>query len=378
MYNIMTPGPTKVRENVRMARSLETTNPDLDESFYEDYRAVCKQISRLMHTKNETYLLSGEGILGLEAACASLTEQRDRVLIIDNGIFGKGFKEFVELYGGKPVVYTCDYHTPVNEKELETYLEKDHDFVYATLVHCDTPSGVLNDLSALCPLLKKYGILTVVDSVAGMFGEVVNVDQSQIDILCGGSQKVLSAPAGMTFVTVSDDAKKRMRYRTQPIASFYCNLQNFEGYYEKKWFPYTMPISDIYGVKVALENVEQDKNIIKRHQKIARATREAIKEAGLQLYLKDGYASTVTVFYVPDGMLDTEIIEYMKKNYNILIAGCFDALAGKVLRIGHMGENANQKDVADTLYALSKTLNALGYRLPCDMKESFKKHLNES
>lgn len=375
MYNIMTPGPTKVRENVRLARSLETTNPDLDVDFYDEYRSVCEQISRLMHTKNETYVLSGEGILGLEAACASLTEINDRVLVIDNGIFGKGFQEFVQIYGGQPVLYSCDYHTPVDSKELEAYLEKDHDFVYATLVHCDTPSGVLNDLSAICPLLKRYGILTVVDSVAGMFGEEVSVDQSQIDILCGGSQKALSAPAGITFVTLSEDAKERMRTRKQPIASFYCNLQNFEGYYEKKWFPYTMPISDIYGLRAALENIEQENDIIKRHENIARATREALKEAGLQLYLQDGYANTVTAFCVPDGTTDTQIIEYMKKHYNILIAGCFDVLAGKVLRIGHMGENANEKDVADTLYALSQALMELGCHLSCDIKLSFMKHL---
>ena len=75
-------------------------------------------------------------------------------------------------------------------------LEKDSDFKYATVVHCDTPSGVLNDISKICPLLAEYGILNVVDSVAGMFGEAVDFDASCIDILCGGSQKALSAPPG--------------------------------------------------------------------------------------------------------------------------------------------------------------------------------------
>ena len=95
MYKIMTPGPTQVAENVRLARSRECTNPDLDESFVEFYKETCEEISRLLHTDNETLILGGEGILGLEAACASMTEPGDRVLVLDNGIYGKGFADFV-------------------------------------------------------------------------------------------------------------------------------------------------------------------------------------------------------------------------------------------------------------------------------------------
>ena len=82
-YKIMTPGPVQVPENVRLARSLSTTNADLDPQFYDEYKETCELISELLHTKNETLILSGEGILGLEAACASMTEPGDRVLIQD-------------------------------------------------------------------------------------------------------------------------------------------------------------------------------------------------------------------------------------------------------------------------------------------------------
>lgn len=216
MYKIMTPGPTQVRESVRKARSLECPNSDLDPAFFDYYKQTCELISSLLHTSEETLILSGEGILGLEAACASMTEPGDRVLVLDNGIYGKGFADFVSMYGGIPVLYTRDYLETLDVKELEEYLEKDHDFKYATVVHCDTPSGMLNDIRSICPLLKKYGILTVVDSVAGMFGNEVYAEESQVDILCGGSQKAVSAPPGLTFVTVSEDAKKAMAERKTP------------------------------------------------------------------------------------------------------------------------------------------------------------------
>ena len=340
MYKIMTPGPTQVAENVRMARMKECTNPDLDTSFCEFYKETCELISELLGTKNETLILGGEGILGLEAACASLTEPGDKVLVIDNGLYGNGFKDFVTMYGGVPTMYTVDYKNTINIEDLEKFLEKNHDFKYATVVHCDTPSGMLNDISRICPLLKKYGIMTVVDSVSAMFGEYVNVDEFQIDLLCGGSQKAVSAPPGLTFVVISDDAKKAMHNRKTPIAAFYANLTIFDGYYEKKWFPYTMPISDIYGLRVAFDNIKNDKDILKRHAQVADKVRTTLKEAGFTFYQNSGFSNTVTVFNVPEGMTADYILEEMKKRYGIMLAGSFGEFEGKVIRIGHMGENA--------------------------------------
>lgn len=371
MYKMMTPGPTMVAPSVLQARSREFVNPDVDARFCEDYHQVCGELAGLLHTENEVYILDGEGILALEAACASLTEPGDRVLVIDNGIFGKGFADFVTIYGGEPFLYTVDYHKPVDVEALAVFLEKDHNFKYATVVHCDTPSGVLNDISAICPLLKKYGILTVVDSVAAMFGEEVRVDDWKIDIICGGSQKALSAPPGLAFVTVSGDAMKSMEERRVPIASFYCNLLTFKNYYRDKWFPYTMPVSDIYGLMEAVRLVKEDTGRIDRHHRIAGAVREAVKRAGLSLYLEYGDSSTVTVVNVPEGLTDHDIIDTMEKRHGILISGCFDILAGKVFRLGHMGNNANTEDVAAMLHALTETLNSLGFSCQCDMREVF-------
>lgn len=371
MYKIMTAGPTQVRENVRQARSLVTTNPDLDEAFYDFYKETCELLEKLLHSSGTAYVLGGEGILGLEAACASLTELGDRVLVLDNGIFGKGFADFVKMYGGEPVLFTSDYRNPIDVNDLKEFLDKDSDFKYATVVHCDTPSGVINDISKICPLLAEYGILNVVDSVAGMFGEYVNFDDSKIDILCGGSQKALSAPAGLTMVWVSDKAMQAMENRKTPVAAFYANLLNFKTYYEDKWFPYTMPISDITGLRAAVDNVIAEEDMVGRHAKIAAATRKAITEAGLKLYLESGYSNTVTVIEVPEGLTDQQILSTMRDKYNVMISGCFDVLAGKVIRIGHMGENANIEDMALTFDAMDKTFADLGYPLARSMKETF-------
>jgi len=368
---LMTAGQTQVRENVRLARSTVTTNPDEDVSFCEYYKQICDKLADFFHTKNTFYLLSGEGILGLEAACASLTEVGDRVLVIDNGIFGKGFADFVKIYGGEAVLYTVDDKEPVNVNDLEEYLKKDSNFKYATVVHCDTPSGMLNDVEAICPVLKQYGILTVVDSVSASFGVPLDVGKAQIDILCGGSQKALSAPIGLTFLGVSDKAIEVMRNRKTPIASFYANILSYVGYYEKKWFPYTMPISDIYGFGTALENVLKDKEIFERHKAIAQATRKAVEAAGLKQYIRKGYSDTVTAIELPEGIKAKTLLDIMRYRFDIMISGCFGELAGKVIRIGHMGENANVADVAQTLAALGDVLTDMGVTLKCDMRKIF-------
>ena len=371
MYKIMTPGPTQVAENVRLARSKECTNPDLDTDFVEFYKETCEEISRLLHTENETLILGGEGILGLEAACASMTEPGDRVLVLDNGIYGRGFADFVSMYGGKPELYSRDYRETLDVQELENFLKDHHDYKYATVVHGDTPSGMLNDISAICPLLKKYGIMTVVDSVSASFGEPMRISDWKVDIMCGGSQKVISAPPGLTFVVISDDAKKAMAERKTPIASFYANLTTFAHYYEEKWFPYTMPISDIYGLRTAIDNIEADPDILTRHEKIAEASRKAITGAGLNLYLKSGFSSTVTVFEIPEGTTAKAILDGVKNDYNIMLAGSFDVLAGKVIRIGHMGNNSDYYNVREVFAALDGTLARLGVPLKASMEKLF-------
>ena len=130
MYKIMTPGPVQVPENVRLARSCSTTNADLDPVFFDEYKELCELISNLLHTKNETLILSGEGILGLEAACATMTEPGDRVLVLDNGIYGAGFADFVTMYGGNPVlrirVLHMGYGEPQQRFQSPLFSEKLH------------------------------------------------------------------------------------------------------------------------------------------------------------------------------------------------------------------------------------------------------------
>lgn len=376
---VYAPGPTNVRENVRLERAKATTNPDVDEEFVEFYKNTCDKIGKIINTKNPVYILSGEGILGLEAACASLTEHGDRVLVLDNGIYGRCFKDFVEMYGGEGVYFSDDYNKAIDENKLSEFLEKDHDFKYATVVHCDTPTGVLNDLSRICPLLNKYGILTVVDSVSAMAGEKIKVDEWKVDIALGGSQKAFSVPAGLTMVSVSEKAKAAMKNRKTPIVGFYCNLTIWENYYKDKWFPYTMPISDIMGLSKAADNIleEGTQNVLNRHGRIADATRKAIREYGLQLFLDNGYSNTVTAIKIPKSIGALKLKEHMLSKYNTLIITSLKPYDDEILRIGHMGENAWEDKIVYALNSIDNGLKDLGFKSDKELVGLFNKYISQ-
>lgn len=367
----MTPGPTYIHEDVRSALAREITNPDLDSDFFEFYRNLCSKIGNLLKTSNEVIILSGEAILGLEAAVASLVEPKEKVLCIENGIYGYGFGDFVKLFGGEVSYFSSNRREGTDIYALRDYLKENHDFKVATLVHCETPSGITNPVKEVVELLNEYGIISVVDAVSSIGGEEIFVDEWRIDVVIGGSQKCISAPPGLTFLSLSDRAKEKMYNRKSNIPGFYNNLTIWKDWYEKKWFPYTQPISDLYALDVAINRILSNKDFKKLHEDIARAIRYAIKESGLELYPRSFHSNTVTSVLVPEGISFSEIFKSLSNKYNILIAGGFDFLENKIFRIGHMGENCNIDNIGITLKALDKVFVSNGVNIKKSLYELF-------
>lgn len=368
---IMTPGPTQVHETVRMAMAREATNSDLDVNFYEFYKESCNKLKKIYNTTDDILILGGEGILGLEAACASLIEPGDRVLCIDNGIFGKGFGDFASIYGAEVIYFTGNYRRAIDVVKLENFLENDHNFKLATFVHCETPSGITNPADKISSLLNKHGIISVVDSVSAIGGELLEVDKWGMDVVITGSQKCISSPPGLTFISISKRAWNAILNRKIPIASFYCNLALWKNWYEEKWFPYTQPTNHIYGNDLALDRLIEEGSYVERHKRLGEAVRYALVTSGLELYPLDGYSNTVTTVLLPETIEFKDVYNHMLNEHNIMIAGAFDYLKDKVIRIGHMGENCYEEKLYITLKALDETLKSLGMKINGNIYEHF-------
>lgn len=360
-YLMMTAGPTMVAGNVLFAREKFFGNPDLDDDFFEFYKDLTERLKTIFGTeKNDIIIMNGEGMLGLDSACASIIEPGDRVLVISNGVFGEGFKELVENYGGEVVLFKSSWKKSVDLDELKLFLNGDLNFKCATIVHCDTPSGILNNIEPICKYLHSNGILTIVDTVAGVGGVEFDMDNWGIDIALGGSQKVLSAPPGLTIMGISQKAWDIIENRKTRIPSYYCNLKHWKNCVKNRYFPYTMPASDIMGLSVAVDNLLSEwLFIFDRHINARDLCIEKLKELGCELYLESDFSPTVTAFIPPKNIEPSTLIKHMKDKYNILLAGSYEILSNKIVRIGHMGENSREDRVLFTLECLEKSIRDL-------------------
>lgn len=356
--HVMTPGPTAIHESVREAMSFAYTNPDLDENFVEFYAETAELVNELLHNDGETYLLCGEGILGLEAACATFIEAGDSVLTIANGIFGKGFDDFSKMYGAKTQIFESDDRLGIDPFALEAFIEAKGPFKVATLVHCETPSGLSNPVEQIGKILRKHGILSIVDSVSAVGAETMNMEAFELDVVLSGSQKVMSAPVGISTVSVSQRALLAMQARKTPVVGFYSNLNIWKGYKENKWFPYTQPIHLIAALRVALERLVKE-DAVHKHETMAQHVRETFTNCGFELYAKNCYANSVTAVRLPSALDFAKLQGKLKEDHQMLIGGGFGPLENKIFRIGHMGEGCSLDKMNHLMRALDQSFESL-------------------
>lgn len=366
---ILCAGPTSIDQRVMEVMGKSHTNPDIDPEYEKRHRQVEKKISKLLKTDAASFIMLGEGIIGLEAAIINLVEENDRVLVLNNGVFGAGFADYVKFYGGESYIYEDDFRRGFDIEKLKKFLEKDHDFKVATMVHCETPSGITNDVKTICNLLNSYGILTVVDTVSGMGGEEFDFDEFKVDIALGGSQKCLSAPAGLTLVTISERAKKAIKERRKPVPSYYMNFTNYYEYSDGFAFPYTMNENLTYALDLALD-ILMEKDSLALHKKYAEVTREIFEKAGFELYAKDSRSNTLTAVIVPEGFIAEDILSALRKK-GILISKGAGEIFEKVFRIGHMGNNISYENFLELYEKLDEVFEELGIKTEVSLKEEF-------
>ncbi|MBP1450036.1 MAG: alanine--glyoxylate aminotransferase family protein, partial [Thermoproteus sp.] len=175
---VLTPGPTEIPHRIRAALARETTNPDLDPAFLELYNSVRARLKDLLGArKADLYVWVGEAMLGLDAAIANAVKEGTKVLVIDNGVFGEGFADLVKAYGGRPITLGLDWRRPADPTAVERALEVNKDVEVVTLVHCDTPSALLNDVREIGKITSHFGALWVVDAVSSIGSMPVKFDE---------------------------------------------------------------------------------------------------------------------------------------------------------------------------------------------------------
>ncbi|AXR77294.1 pyridoxal-phosphate-dependent aminotransferase family protein [Natrarchaeobaculum sulfurireducens] len=362
----MTPGPTEVPAAVRDRMAEPTANPDIESSFLECYRSVTDAVETIALTgadgdpthpdaSRDVVVLGGEGILGLEAAVASLVEPGDRVLCLSNGLYGDGFADFVADYGGEPVTCEVPWRETLDADTVRAMLEDaDEPFDLATMVHCETPTGTLNDLEPILDVLEAFDVCSVVDAVSSLGGTPVPTDS--IDVCLGASQKCFSAPPGLTTCAISDRAWDRID--AVENRSYYLDLEAWRTVVDDEWFPYTHLSANVAGLETALELLLEEGlgSVFDRHERVAARCRDRATDLGLETFPADeaDCSPTVTALEV-DGRA-AELQQAVLAEHDIVLATGLGDLADDVLRIGHMGHNARDDRVDRTMDALADVL----------------------
>jgi aspartate aminotransferase-like enzyme len=340
----MVPGPVVVPEAIRQVYLEPYGSGDLESDFIELYSRTQRRLKAILGTRDDIVIQSGEGMLALWSALKSCLVPGDRVLAVATGVFGYGIGEMAQSIGAEVKTVGFSYDETINDMARIEAAIAEFNPRMITAVHCETPSGTLNPLEELGRLKNAYRIpLFYVDTVAGAGGVPVLADDWHIDLCLGGSQKCLSAPPDMSFLSVSPKAWEIVK-AVDYVG--YDALKPFHDAAENGFFPYTPSWQGVAALHTAAGLLLDEglENSFNRHDAVARRCRQRLKEMGISLFPAPASvpSPTVTAALVPD-RFTWEAWDRRLRESGLVVAGSYGPLAEKVFRLGHMGSQADME-----------------------------------
>jgi alanine-glyoxylate transaminase/serine-glyoxylate transaminase/serine-pyruvate transaminase len=357
---LMGPGPSMVHESVYKALSVSTLG-HLDPYFIQIMDMVKLQLQQVFQTGNRlTIPMSGTGSAGMETSFVNFIEPGDPVLILINGVFGMRQKEVAERLGARVDTMEYAWGTPVLADEVSEKLTENN-YKIVAMVHAETSTGVANPVQAVGELVRGTDSLFLVDTVTSLGGMEVAADKWGIDIIYSGTQKCLSCPPGLAPVSVSERAVEILRNRVTKVPNWYLDLNLIINYWEgqKRAYHHTAPINMIYALHQSLFNLLEEglENAWSRHLKYHKVLVSGLEELGLTMFVDpDHQLPMLNTVVVPDGVDETSVRSRLRKDYRIEIGAGLGPMAGKVWRIGLMGETCRAENIDRVLSALKEIL----------------------
>ena len=320
---IMTPGPTPISEEVLLEHAkplMHHRSPEFSKIFIE----VTEKLKKLMKTKNDTFVLTSSGTGAMEAAVTNSFSRGDKVLVVSIGSFGDRFRDISKEFRLEVISLDYEWGDAADPADIKKALDEDKDIKGVMVQFSETSTGAINDIKTIGNIVKDYQAILIVDAVSGLCASDLNTDEWHLDIVCGGSQKGLSAPTGIAFISISDKAWKLAEKADLP--KFYFDLKTAREYSEKEppQTPWTPGISIIVAMNKALNMLFDEglEKCFKRHKILALATQEAIKKLGMELLVKDenkrGFS--VTSVIVPDNIDIKKLLKIMRVKYGVTLA----------------------------------------------------------
>jgi aspartate aminotransferase-like enzyme len=356
----MVPGPVKVPDEVLAAYRESYGSGDLEPEFLALYNQTEKNLQKLFETNNSVVIQTGEGMLALWGALKSCLHPGDRVLCVGTGVFGFGIADMANSIGAVTRTIAYGYDETIKDLNRIEHIIEEFQPKMITAVHCETPSGTLNPLEELGQLKEKYGIpLLYVDTVASLGGAPVQVDERHIDLCLGGSQKVLSVPPNMAFLSVSERAWEIIEEVNYPG---YDALKPFHHAQDNFYFPYTPDWHGMAALNTGAELILKEglENSFQRHAQAAAFCRDGLTALGISVFPKPDAipAPTVTAARVPEKFTWQDFDRDLRE-HGLVVGGSYGPLTGKVFRLGHMGTQANIELIQQAMDVLEKVIKKI-------------------
>ena len=337
------PGPSPLPDRVLRAMDraiIDHRGPE----FAKLAKRCLEGIKTIFKTANPVIIYTATGTGAWEGALVNTLSPGDRVLMVETGQFGTLWKKLAEKVGLKPEFIKTDWRHGADPKTIEAHLKEDknHEIKAVCVLHNETSTGALSPIAEIRKAIDAAGhpALLMVDTISSLASTDYRHDEWGVDVSVGGAQKGLMLPPGMSFNAVSDKALAANKKSTLPKSFWAWDemlAMNKNGY-----FPYTPGTMMLFGLAEAIDMLHEEglDNVFARHDRMAEATRRAVKTWGLEILCQDPkkYSPTLTAVLLPEGHDADAFRALALETFNISYGASFAAFAGRYFRIGHLGD----------------------------------------
>ena len=357
---IMLPGPTNVSDRVMQAMLKPVINHRGDK-FREMYKGILEKTRHLFQTEGEVVVLSSSGTGGVEAAVWNLIRPGDVAVVPVFGEFSTRLAETVELAGGRAVRVPSEFGKLPSFEQLKAAMEGEGSVRAMFLVHNETSTGVAAPyVEEAARLARDHGAFSVIDAISSLGGYAIPVDRWGVDLCITGSQKCIAAPPGLALLSVGPrvvDFLKRSPPKTR-----YFELPRYLEFGARGETPFTPALPLFYALDEALQMLLEEglAKRVERHDRMSATLYDGLAHLGLKPVAERSVrAKTVVASYYPAGVEDAKFRKALAQDRGVVVAGGFGPFAGKVFRVGCMGQ-INEELAERTLTAVGETLAAFG------------------
>jgi alanine-glyoxylate transaminase/serine-glyoxylate transaminase/serine-pyruvate transaminase len=363
---MMTPGPCSIDPRVYRALAMPIVG-HLDPWFRGCMEETQMLMRKVFQTENRiTFPLSASGSGGIEASVLNSLEPGDEAICCVNGLFSQRMHVIAQHTPATLHLVDVPYGKPIDAEDVRK-VAKGRKIKMIGFAQGETSSGVVTAVDPIRQVADECGALLVVDTVASLAAVPLHVDKQRIDICFSGSQKAISAPPGMSPITVSPRAEEAFRNRKTKVQSWYFDLTTAMNYWGKdRLYHHTPPISLIFALREAMRILLEEglEARWERHRVNQLALVAGVEAMGLKLLVAkpQDRLVTVTAVMIPAGVDDAKFRNQLLDEFNIEIAGGIGALKGQIWRLGTMGYCSQKQFILQLLAAMDKALLDQGHR----------------